>query len=56
MPTHIKYNIVAAIKIQNPNTVLGKVTKANGRPLSNLKVEIYDVDMREWQPLADLFP
>src|SRR5690606_18802948 len=37
---------------QNPNTVLGKVTDANGRPLVNLKVEIYDVDMREWQALA----
>ncbi len=40
---------------QNPNTVLGKVTDSNDRPLANVKVEIYDVDMREWQPLADTF-
>ncbi|MFI0429202.1 neuraminidase-like domain-containing protein [Mariniflexile sp. HMF6888] len=45
--------MATAIKLQNPKTVLGKVTDANGRPLSNLKVVIYDVDMREWQPLAD---
>lgn len=38
---------------QRQNTVLGKVTDANGRPLANLKVAIYDVDMREWQFLAD---
>jgi 5-hydroxyisourate hydrolase-like protein (transthyretin family) len=43
------------IENQKPNTVLGKVTDANGRPLANLKVEIYDVDMREWQALADTF-
>lgn len=47
--------MAATIKNQNLNTVLGKVTDANGRPLANLKVEIYDVDMREWQPLADTF-
>ncbi len=35
------------------STVLGTVTDANKRPLSNLKVEIYDADMRSWQPLAD---
>ncbi|HSI78926.1 MAG TPA: hypothetical protein VK957_23730 [Lunatimonas sp.] len=35
------------------NTVLGKITGLNGRPLVNLKVEIYDVDMREWQLLAE---
>jgi len=40
---------------QKFNTVLGKVTDRIGRPLANLKVEIYDVDMREWQPLADTF-
>ena len=38
---------------QNPNTVLGKVTDSNGRPMPNLKVVIYDVDMREWQPLSE---
>jgi 5-hydroxyisourate hydrolase-like protein (transthyretin family) len=47
--------MATAIKNQNPNTVLGKVTDGNGRPLASLKVEIYDVDMREWQPLADTF-
>jgi len=44
-----------ATAIKNPNNVLGKVTDSNGRPLSNLKVEIYDVDMREWQVLSDTF-
>ncbi|MDZ4784930.1 MAG: carboxypeptidase-like regulatory domain-containing protein, partial [bacterium] len=47
--------MVTTIKNQTPNTVLGKVTDSNGRPLANLKVVIYDVDMREWQPLADTF-
>ena len=44
--------MATTIKNQNPNTVLGKVSDKNGRPLANLKVEIYDVDMREWQPLG----
>ena len=47
--------MVSAIKTQNLNTILGKVTDANGHPLANLKVEIYDVDMREWQALSDTF-
>lgn len=47
--------MATVIKSQNSNTVLGKITDASGRPLANLKVEIYDVDMREWQPLADTF-
>ena len=38
---------------QTPNTVYGTVTDANGGPLANLRVEIYDVDMREWQVLAN---
>jgi 5-hydroxyisourate hydrolase-like protein (transthyretin family) len=42
-------------KIKTSNTVLGKITDVNGRPLANLKVAIYDVDMREWQVLADTF-
>lgn len=37
------------------NIVLGKVTDSQGRPLANLKVAIYDVDMREWQALSDTF-
>lgn len=41
------------INSQNSNTVIGKIIDGNGRPLANLKVEIYDVDMREWQALAD---
>ena len=41
-----------ATAIQNQNTVLGKVTDSKGRPLANLKVAIYDVDMRKWQPLG----
>ena len=47
--------MATAIKIQNPNTVLGKVTDSNGRPLANLKIAIYDVDMRKWQSLSDTF-
>ncbi len=47
--------MATTIKNQNPNTVLGKVSDKNGCPLANLKVEIYDVDMRDWQPLADTF-
>jgi 5-hydroxyisourate hydrolase-like protein (transthyretin family) len=47
--------MAAAIKPQSTNTVLGKITDGNGRPLADLKVAIYDVDMREWQPLADTF-
>jgi 5-hydroxyisourate hydrolase-like protein (transthyretin family) len=38
---------------QRINRVTGKVTDSNGLPLSGLKVEIHDVDMREWQLLAD---
>jgi hypothetical protein len=41
------------IKNKNPNTVLGKITDANGRLLSNLKVALYDVDLREWQRMSD---
>ncbi len=36
-------------------TVVGKVTDNTSRPLANLKVAIYDVDMREWQILDDTF-
>jgi hypothetical protein len=39
------------IKNPTPNTVLGKVRDTNGRTLTNLKVAIYDVDMRECQAL-----
>ncbi|HLE86870.1 MAG TPA: hypothetical protein VI727_04350 [Candidatus Brocadiaceae bacterium] len=42
-------------KHQRLFTVLGKITNANGRPLANLKVEAYDVDMRERQALANTF-
>jgi len=42
-----------AIKSQEPNTVLGKFTANKGCPIVSLKVEIYDVDMREWQALSD---
>jgi len=43
------------IKKQNPNTVFGKITDASGHRLSNLKVEIYNINMRSWQPLANTF-
>ena len=42
-----------ATKIKTQNTVYGKVFDANGSPLANIKVEIYDIDMRAWQLLAD---
>ncbi len=44
---------MATVIKQKQNIVLGKITDAKGLPLANLKVEIYDVDMREWQLLAD---
>ncbi|GAL85663.1 hypothetical protein Aasi_1417 [Sporocytophaga myxococcoides] len=34
------------------NTVVGTITDANNYPLPNLKIEIYDVDMRSWQLLS----
>jgi 5-hydroxyisourate hydrolase-like protein (transthyretin family) len=43
----------ATNKQQQINTVFGKVTDGSGRPLANLKVEIYNVDLRAWHPLAD---
>jgi hypothetical protein len=47
--------MATAIISQKLNIVLGKITDANGRHLSNLKVAIFDVDMREWHTLADTF-
>ena len=38
---------------QKINTVIGRVSDSNDRPLAGLKVEIHDVDMRAWQLLAD---
>jgi hypothetical protein len=35
------------------NTVTGHVTDGNGRPLADLRVEIYAVMMRDWQPLGN---
>ena len=43
----------AANKQQQIYTVFGNVTDAQGRPLVHLKVEIYNVDLRERQLLAD---
>ncbi len=42
-------------KNKGSNVVLGKVTDGRSRPLANLTVEIYDVDMREWKALANTF-
>ena len=39
---------------ENVYLVSGKVFQ-NGKPLANVKVAIYNVDMREWQHLADTF-
>jgi hypothetical protein len=54
----IKIKVMATITTtatQNPNTVYGKVTDADGRPMPNIKVEIYDVDIRNWQLLSGDF-
>lgn len=40
---------------QKINLVVGKVTDGNSLPLPNIKVEIYDIDMRDWQLLADTY-
>src|SRR5690242_3930681 len=34
------------------NIVTGIVTDVTGQPLSNLKVEIFDIEMRNWQSLG----
>jgi len=39
--------------VQNINTVYGTVTDNTGKPLSGLKVAIYDIDMRSWELLAE---
>lgn len=41
--------------LQIPNTVFGQITDANRSPLANLKVEVYNVDIREWQALDNTF-
>ncbi len=45
--------MVTTTKNTAVNTVYGRVTNATGRPMANLSVTIFDVDMRDWQPLAD---
>lgn len=45
--------MATAIKTQKLNTVLSKITDANGRLLANLKFEIYGVGMRECYALSD---
>src|SRR6187402_1369518 len=35
------------------NIVHGRITDVGDRPLPNLKVEIYDVDMRSWELLSE---
>ena len=42
-----------ATTITKTNSVRGTVKDARQTPLPNLKVEIYDVDMRSWQPLGN---
>ena len=37
----------------NPNTVTGKVSNKNGKPLASLTVAIYDKDMRSEDLLAE---
>ena len=37
------------------NWVRGTVTDLNKRPLPNLKVEIFDVDMRNWDSLSSTY-
>ncbi|MCB0375348.1 MAG: hypothetical protein KDD04_05460, partial [Sinomicrobium sp.] len=40
---------------QKINRVIGKITGSNGTPLTDLRVAIYDIDMREWEVLAEGF-
>ena len=42
-----------AITANKYNIVRGTVTDANKRPLAGLKVQLHDVDMRNWQQLAE---
>lgn len=44
---------MTAIINTQQNLVIGKATDGNGRPLRNLKVEIFDVDMRDWESLSE---
>lgn len=37
------------------NLVLGKITDLNNTPLPDLKINIYDVNMRDWQILGEAF-
>ena len=46
---------ITSTATKNPNTVYGKVTDANERAMPNLKVEIYNVDIRNWQLLSSDF-
>ena len=46
---------ITSTATKNPNTVYGKVTDANERSMPNLKVEIYNVDIRNWQLLSSDF-
>ncbi|NMH88793.1 Tc toxin subunit A-related protein [Flavivirga algicola] len=41
-------------KNQITNTVRGIVTDIKGKPLANLKVAIYDIDMRKWELLSEV--
>lgn len=45
--------MATTIKAQDANRVYGRITNSSGNPLSKLKVEMYDVDMREWQTLSE---
>lgn len=42
-----------ASQSQNPNIVLGKIIDGNGKPLANLKIIIYDKDMRSEELLSE---
>ena len=42
-----------AITVSKINIVRGVVVDANKRPLAGLKVQLHDVDMRNWQQLAE---
>ncbi len=38
---------------KDANIIFGKITSGHKRPLQDLEIEIYDVDMRHWYPLAN---
>lgn len=45
--------MATTIRNQQINTVLGTITDVNNTPLKNVKVELYDANLRDWQALSE---